>query len=474
MGIWEWESFEDIICSSRFQVIDSGPLYGPITNFSIKRNQKLKLVFSSFSAGDSVAPEVEWVSGTVRTNLDSVEFKDYFGCTARAVGVTPVDHRASHNYITNDSSTRQESTVNYVEANFPNAIVDFKIDWVLNMGDGIMWPHSEKQEVENVKRVWWGVDGFEVSSKDTRGRNSNSCFCFSVAGMDIVVGRSQESNEDGQKRGYILYKGDIDDDVRSKIRGCLSFALGSYLVYLGTASFSKSGQLGYLKSLSAYSIGGRVFEIGGLAPAPLGFTYERELNPEVASRMINALYESYDKFNLQYLFWQYWHAQCAPYHIAAVHFGAAIESLQKRYMDVCEKLSLGSIMSKGNWRKLYAGLKGVVESGGFDSGECDLLIQQLGNLNRAPQKIVMERFLNALGISLGTVELDAWQHRNDAAHGNEISSDGQINLIRGNKVLRVMLDRMILKMTNASDYYVDYYSYGFPVRALTDPIPTSE
>lgn len=474
MGGWEWESFENIICSSRFQVVDSGPLYGPITRFSIKRNQKLKIVFSSLSAGNSVAPEVEWVSGVVRKNLDSVGFRDHIGCTARAVGVTPIDHCSSHNYISNESSTSQESTVNYVEVNFPDAKVDFTIDWVLNMGDGILWPHSEKLEVESNTRACWGMNGFDVSSKEGHRRSSHSCFCLSVAGIDIVVGRTQESKDDDHKKGYILYKGEIGDEVRSKVRGCLSFVLGAYLVYLGTASFSQSGQFGYLKSLSAYSIGGRVFEIGRLPPAPLGFTYERELNPEVASRMVNALYESYEKFNLQYLFWQYWHAQCAPYHIAAVHFGAAIESLQKRYMDVCGKLSLGAIMSKACWRKLYKELKEVVESDGVASGERDLLIQQLGNLNRAPQKIVMERFLNALGISLGTVELDAWQHRNDAAHGNEISSDGEISLIRGNKVLKVMLDRMILKMTNASDHYVDYYSYGFPVRALTDPIPSSE
>ena len=194
----------------------------------------------------------------------------------------------------------------------------------------------------------------------------------------------------------------------------------------------------------------------------------------MTSRIINSLFEAYDQYRLEDVFWQYWHAHCAPYHAAAVHYGAAIESLQKRYIEVSGKLSIGSILLKKDWREFRKKALLLLDSSGFPEPEAKLLSQQIDNLNRAPQKVVMERFLDSLDIPLGTLELSAWQQRNNAAHGNELGEDEHIDVILDSKILRIMFDRMILKMTNASDYYVDYYTASFPVRRLTESIPTAD
>ena len=41
----------------------------------------------------------------------------------------------------------------------------------------------------------------------------------------------------------------------------------------------------------------------------------------------------YDDLNLGVVSWAYWHAVTATPHIAAVHFGAALESLQRAYLS---------------------------------------------------------------------------------------------------------------------------------------------
>lgn len=477
MSVWEWEKFEEILLSSRFRMTDSGPLYGPVKNFSFKRNSKHKIVLSTISAGDSKTSEVEWPPGTLRVNTDTVHFEDYLGCTARAVGVTGFDHRKTNNYISGDSVTKQDSIVRQVEVAFPGVVVDMQVDWLINMGDGdLLWPHSKRVEEESTRAVRWLSDKDELllNSRGSAVNSGKSCFALSVAGNNIIIGCSHSALDEGPKRGYILYKKETSDVVRSKIRDCVSFALGIYLVYVGTAGFSKDGGLGYFKSISAYTIGDRVFELYRTPAAPLGFTYQGELNPEVTSRIINSLFDAYDQYRFEDVFWQYWHAHCAPYHAAAVHYGAAIESLQKRYIEISGKLSIGSILPKKNWREFRKKVMLLLDAGGFSESEAKLLSLQIDNLNRAPQKVIMERFLNIFDIPLGILELSAWQQRNNAAHGNELVEGGHIDVIRESKILRIIFDRMILRMTNASDYYVDYYTPGFPVRRLTEPVPADD
>ncbi|MEB0043704.1 hypothetical protein, partial [Pseudomonas sp. MH10] len=477
MSVCEWEQFEEILLSSRYRLTDSGPLYGPVKSFSIKRNSKHQIILSTISAGNAKTSEVEWPPGTLRVNTDVVYFEDYLGCTARAVGVIGFDHRKTDNYISGGSVTKQESIVGHIEATFPNVTVDMQVDWFINMDDGsLLWPHSKRVEEESTRTVRWisGNDELILNSSDNMVKSGSSCFALSVAGNDIIIGRSHSELNEGPKRGYILYKKETPDDVRRKIKDCVSFALGIYLVYVGTAGFSKDGGLGYFKSISAYTIGDRVFEIYRSPAAPLGFTYQGELDPALTSRIINSLFDAYDQYRFEDVFWQYWHAHCAPYHAAAVHYGAAIESLQKRYIEVSGKLSIGSILLKKDWRELRKKIILLLDSGGFSESEAKLLSQQIDNLNRAPQKVVMERFLDSLDIPLGALELSAWQQRNNAAHGNELVEDGHIDVIRGSKLLRIMFDRMILKMTNASDHYVDYYSPTFPVRRLTEAVPAHD
>ena len=137
----------------------------------------------------------------------------------------------------------------------------------------------------------------------------------------------------GIKPGYILYVGNPDDAVRKKIRNVIAFCLGNYLVHLGCTTLCQDFQIVSLNAVSAFSISGRVFELPVLPPAPLGKKYEHEVDQDIASKMVNAIYAKYDDLRFGELSWAYWHALCAPVHMAAAHFGAAIEALQRTYME---------------------------------------------------------------------------------------------------------------------------------------------
>lgn len=81
----------------------------------------------------------------------------------------------------------------------------------------------------------------------------------------------------------------------------------------------------------------------------------------------------------------------------------------------------------------------------------------------------MERFYSEIGLNMGPLEKEVWMNRNRAAHGSGNSNDG-IRLIRENKVLHVIVNRIVLAVANIGGDYTDYYTIGHPVRRLADHV----
>ena len=76
-----------------------------------------------------------------------------------------------------------------------------------------------------------------------------------------------------------------------------------------------------------------------------------------------------------------------------------------------------------------------------------------------------------IGITLGQVEAAAWKRRNQAAHGSEIDIDSIIPTIMETKLLKIILHRIVLRLTGASDRYYDDYTIGHAIRDVTEPVP---
>ena len=100
------------------------------------------------------------------------------------------------------------------------------------------------------------------------------------------------------------------------------------------------------------------------------------------------------------------------------------------------------------------------------------LRKNIGGLNRVHQRDVLDAIMEDIGIELGVDESQAWRRRNEAAHGIAMEAGGELDLIRDIKLLKVMFHRMLLRIINGADTYLDYATPGFPIRGLADPVPT--
>jgi hypothetical protein len=160
-----------------------------------------------------------------------------------------------------------------------------------------------------------------------------------------------------KRPGCIVYVGTPDDLFRKKVRTAVSFALNVYLVELGSTLYDKDWNPTSLKARSAYSIDGKVLDLPILPPAPLGGRWQHEIDRVPFTRLVNTIFHNYEArdFGNLIISWAYWHALCATPHIAAAHFGAAIEMLIRRYAAMKPGQFPQKIIDDGNvWKAFRA------------------------------------------------------------------------------------------------------------------------
>jgi hypothetical protein len=137
--------------------------------------------------------------------------------------------------------------------------------------------------------------------------------------------------------------------------------------------------------------------------------------------MVNSIIEKYDELDFGNLAWAYWHALCATPHIAGVHFGAAIEALQRRYITANPaKIQTKIIADRAIWTKFSDEVERAIGDTRLSEDSKAALRQNIGSLNNVHQRGKMDALLREIKIALGPDEALAWKRRNDAAHGNEM------------------------------------------------------
>lgn len=353
----------------------------------------------------------------------------------------------------------------------------YTIEWLENMSGSYIWPDNIEDKTTGDRKRIFRSEKCEIilSQSINSGGGSRSCAHISVEGFDLFIGGlSKNKIENINDPGFILYKGIPSEDVRSKIRNCLSFSLGMYLIYLGCTSFCEQWEVVSYKAVSANALCKNDHRLNAMPPAPLGSKWLWEVTPEMLERMVASLCLNYDSYNLRSAFWAYWHAIAAPVHMASVHFGAAIESLQAVFIQNPARPVEKGILDDASWNDLSKKMEGCISALDVPVKEKEILTNKLKNLNSAPQSVIMNRFLNALEIRIDVIERSAWNNRNRAAHGGEVHEGNVVTIIRENKALMILMNRILLAIVRGADFYCDYYTLGHPTSRLADPIPNDK
>jgi hypothetical protein len=471
---WEWECFEDLVNNGTFTITDIGPLRAPIRTFVVSRDDKLRLVLETKADQNASSNVPDHPLGTVRNNSDTVTFSGMMGSIV-AHGVQPGSYSTVLSANPAEREFREVSRIHTLEGSLSSSgkQVTCVIDWLTNVNNSFVWPHFSEDDADNTKtrRLHDGVNGINIKSSSNRGDRSRNCVRFAVDGHQIYLATCKPSQAKKlTDPGFILYEGNTSKEFRKKILDCVSYALGVYLVRLGSSSFDEDWNMVSFDAVSAYALGGKAFEHGALPPAPLGFKYRFEIDPPHLVRMVSSLYKAYDSLRLGSLCWAYWHAVCATPHIAAVHFGAAIEALQASYLGANKGVIKTTLLEKDSWAVLSGIIGSAIAQLTEDEETLNVFRNKMGDFNNPPLGVVTDRLLEVLHLHLGEREKNAWKRRNDAGHGNEVHPEGYVELIMDIKLLQLRFNKMVLAMTGASDLFNDHFTIDHPIRKLGDPV----
>jgi hypothetical protein len=474
---WDHEFAMPFINEGHFHVTDPGPLRAPVLDFSLRRDEALDLILETRTAPDAKSTAPEHPSGTVRITTECASLENIGGVKVRLTGVLPFQVRTSINHRTGQSEHVEEAKIHALEAAVRNDLeARYIIDWVENLPKSpFVWPDFVETKIETAttRRFGLGTDGITLFGTDSGKSSSRTAAKIVIAGTEIYVcALRRRDNDDLVKPGCIIYVGNPDEEFRKKVRTAAAFALGVYLVDLGSAVHSTDWEIISFKSRSAYSIDRKVLDLAVLPPAPMGGRWQHEIDRVPFARLVNALFHSYDALDFGNLSWAYWHALCATPHIASVHFGAAIEMLLRQYAATKpDQFPRGIIADRAIWKRLSGQVEEAVAKLEIPEVKKNSLRENIGGLNRVHQRDTMEAILKDIGIGLGVDESQAWKRRNDAAHGIAMETGEELDVIRDIKLLKVMLHRMVLRIINGADTYHDYATPGFPIRKLADPVP---
>jgi hypothetical protein len=392
-----------------------------------------------------------------------------------AEGVQPEVERTKFHDDPAIGEKQQDSSIYRLKGSlYPyGRVTKYVIDWLANVDPVFHWPDYIEDITETKKKRKLGLDpnGPVMSASDDPKGSGRRCAQITVDGSILFLCCAEkDATKHVDKPGYIVYLGNPSDEYRDKVRRCLSFALGMYLVYLGYSSFCENWKLIHFEAVTAYSLGGKAFDLGPMPPSPLGSKWEWEINREVLSRAVNALYNNYEALNFGTVSWAYWHALAATPHIAGAHYRAAIESLERAYLNTNGIKVKRALLDEQPWTALQKELDCCITQANLNAEVTKILGSKISKLNEAPQSVVTDNLLSSLGLTFGDRESSAASLvGNKSAHGKDDEVD--IEWIRNLHIVRIRFHRMILSMTNASDYYYDYFTIGRPTRGLAEPIP---
>ena len=480
MSAWDHEFAVPFINEGHFRVTDPGPLRAPIFGFSLRRNKALRLVLESRTAPQARSTAHQYPDGTTRITTECVSLENIGGVKVTLKGVVPYRVQTSIDHQTKVEEHVEEARIHALEAQVLSGVeAYYTIDWLENLPSSpFVWPDNIRTSTETstARTIGLGEDGVTLFSKNTRDSLSCSAVKIVVAGTQIYVCALRGGGDDLiTKPGCIIYVGTPDDEFRKKVRNSISFALGVYLVELGSTVYSKDWEIVSFTACSAYSVDGKALDLVVLPPAPMGARWRFAIDRIPFTRLVNAAFQKYEALDFGNLGWAYWHALCATPHIAAVHFGAAIELLLRQYAATKpDRFPQGIIGDRLMWKQLSAEVEEAISKLGIPEAQKEALRENIGGLNRVHQRDTMDAILKDIGIALGPDESLAWKRRNDAAHGIAMEDGEELDVIRDIKLLKVMFHRMLLRIINGADTYHDYATPGFPIRRLAEPVPPAQ
>jgi hypothetical protein len=486
MANLDWLEWDCIPDSLNFQVTQHGNFPPCIEKVELSRGSDLKLLALGKGNGDFDFSQDDRIK-----NLRLGEFLPYLGDTVgntefgELVRLKGVSIRSS-NFKGLEQKLFINAEVNEVEVINCQAPITTHVEWIINFSlePYIFSRTTTREQYDTFTRKRSERDKIERSSRKTTHRTLDHFCCdCTVEGKNwsLVVGKVTEKVSDQKTLPGFIKFSDINNCLPSEntkqiILASLSFTIGRQVVSAGSTSLAEGGDRVSYTVKNVCLLGKEdAYKQPSMPPTPLNPTLQPSFVDEnQVSSIVNAVAAKMKDLKMEYPLFLLWLGQVSPLDVRAAHLGAAIESLRDSYYNLETTL----LLPKNVWKtaikepllKTFEDVTANLDEATKESAAINILRNKLGSLNDKSSNMKYEEFFNLISLNIGKVENAALRERNKPAHGSRYSSNQYPGLVMTTNALYTLFNRIVLKLTNAADCYIDYSTYGYPVRDIDHPL----
>ncbi len=446
LDIWEninHLNFNEFICVKKgFLRYDKGEI-------SLSRDKESQLLLKVI--GDATVADFNFKDkeGDIPYEDFQIEFKHNNIDKKIKMLAIPISRKITQNY--GKSSYIDLFLVKELEFTDDNTLIgaEYLLEFVNNLKINHIFPNSMQANENHEKIYEFNAQNFELIQKDIHHNHwSKNNIRFEIEGDEIFI--IKLGNGD---KGVILYRTNLDSAKRKKIRDTISYILGSPLIFYGYTLVNKYMTPSYSFFKDINDNERNQLSIDFQLPAPLSLKNFNVIESDFFQKLMQDIYEKYDEYDFSNILFTYWIAVNSNSITAAVHYGALIEKLQATYMKIHE-VSYSKILDRAIFKKMRELLQQQLDEFELTSEQKRIFLDKIANLNTYSQKDKMNFFCKDISLELSESENIAWQQRNDAAHGNNVSDVNQA--WKNTIILRDLVNKIILKLLTSSENYLSH------------------
>lgn len=293
----------------------------------------------------------------------------------------------------------------------------------------------------------------EIDKKSSTSRNY--IFCKLNDAENIIIGKTpNEMIPKWSTNISISYNSEKyinNKKLRDDVENLVSFVFGRKLFKIAESYYDSNGKKIreeiYNPTIDQKLNIKNICKSSNKFPIPIQRYQHRDIEL-IMSNIINSFTEQDIDFSS--VFVNYWNSSFLPTESRIILLAASLESLKNKWFNSQNSKSKGVIINKSLYRIL---IKDIKNSFDLIFGECKMINDNFGGLNRLSLNKSFEVFFKEIGMDFGEVELGAIKARNDPVHGNDINDETYRDLIIYTEVYQILLNRVILTLLGFDGLY---------------------
>ena len=491
----DWLEWLPITTPLTFRILQHGAFPEQVTTVQLSRDEKLNLIAVGHGEGYFSLQEhyKDLQAGEMVLYTDKTIGETEFGqliCLNGVIIQSAKNSPMDLTFLINASVFKAE----LIRSELPSII---QIEWIINfpIKDDI-FTRLTTREYSNSFSI--SRENKLLNIRPSKSKNTHDCYdhfeCKFMIGDQVwpfIVGKVIDTAAPQEySPGFLEFKVSnnnqlLSEDNKEIIISALSFALGRPLHSIGSTFLDENRDRISLVTREVNMLfGDNCYESPSQPPAPLDIEQQKKfLDEEKISRIISAVGSKMDI--IEHSLSLIWIGLNSPLIVRASFLGAAIESLRDSWYSSQESKLSTSLIPKSIWKKIYnkqlkyeifdkfdTNLNALSEDDkmNVDSNNFENLKKKIEYLNDKSSNMKYPDFYDSLNLRTGDVEKKAIAERNKSAHGNRYQSSDYSQLPMKMNALYTLYNRLVLKITGASDYYIDYSTYGYPVKHIDEPL----